>query len=60
MDKKYENYYYLMKCDECGRKFEIKTEPHAGVRDYFTCPCGEEYWIERGLIIYLREVDDNG
>lgn len=49
-------------CDKCGQKFEILTEPHAGVRDYFTCSCGKEYWIERGIINKIRKIngDDNG
>lgn len=47
---------YKFTCDECGQKFEILTEPHAGVREYFKCTCGKKYWIERALINKIRKI----
>lgn len=47
---------YLLKCDDCGKKFKVIVEPHAGVRDYFTCSCGKQYYFERGIIISSEEI----
>lgn len=55
MDKEHEFNIFILKCDDCGKRFKISVEPHAGVRDYFTCSCGKRYYFERGIIISSEE-----